>query len=191
MLAPGKPRIALGFHWFGRIREGEKHNIKSLQYPSQMPVNAAAAVEWRKLVNVFDTTEKTFCPELPGPVSTLDDTPQDHYVAWLERADTTVRLTDPTDPAKNYLFPLPCPDRDHVMLPLSASKDELLAKMDKLKPWDQGTRIDQGLLWGWYNLSPKWRNRFNYRGVSGPERCWAGRIAQQTTQKIHRDVHRR
>jgi hypothetical protein len=160
------PKIARDYNWYGQVRAGETQDIKSLQWPIQsggIPWLAKSALEAALPgVKILDGSEDTFCPELPGPISGLDDTPPGSFVAWMQRYDTDLApwVTPRTG---GYRAPLPCPDRRFVMQPLTDSAADLQAKIDMLVPWDLGTRIDHGLLWGWYNLSPKWRGRFDAR----------------------------
>ena len=160
------PRIDPGYNWYGQVRNGEKQDIKSLQWPIQGgSINwvAKSALEAALPgIKVLDGNEDTFCPELPGAITTLDDTPPASFVAWLSRYDTQ-SAPWVSQRTGGYRVPLPCPDRRFVMQPLTDSEADLQAKIDMLVPWDQGTRIDHGLLWGWYNLSPKWRGRFTAR----------------------------
>jgi len=158
------PKIDRSYNWYGLVRNGEKQNIKSLQWPIQsgsanwMAKNALEAA--LPGIKVLSGLEDTFCPELPGAISTLDDTPPAFFVAWLGRYDTDL-ASWVVPRTGGYRAPLPCPDRRFVMQPLTDSEADLQDKIDMLVPWDLGTRIDHGLLWGWYNLSPKWRGRFN------------------------------
>jgi hypothetical protein len=158
------PKIDPGYNWYGQVRAGEKQDIKSLQWPIQSGSTnwlAKSALEAALPgIKVLDGNEDTFCPELPGAISTLDDTPPAFFVAWLGRYDTDL-ASWVVPRTGGYRAPLPCPDRRFVMQPLTDSEADLQAKIDMLVPWDLGTRIDHGLLWGWYNLSPKWRGRFN------------------------------
>ncbi|MFZ4531292.1 MAG: hypothetical protein ACOYOJ_05695 [Alsobacter sp.] len=158
------PKIGRSYNWYGLIRNGEKQDIKSLQWPIQ-----SGSANWMAKsaleaalpgIKVLSGLEDTFCPELPGAISTLDDTPPAFFVAWLGRYDTDL-ASWVVPRTGGYRAPLPCPDRRFVMQPLTDSEADLQAKIDMLVPWDLGTRIDHGLLWGWYNLSPKWRGRFN------------------------------
>ena len=158
------PKIARSYNWYGQVRAGEKQDIKSLQWPIQSgSANwmAKSALETALPgIKVLSGLEDTFCPELPDAISTLDDTPPAFFVAWLGRYDTDL-ASWVVPRTGGYRAPLPCPDRRFVMQPLTDSEADLQAKIDMLVPWDLGTRIDHGLLWGWYNLSPKWRGRFN------------------------------
>ena len=158
------PKVARSYNWYGQVRAGEKQDIKSLQWPIQ-----SGSANWMAKsaleaalpgIKVLGGNEDTFCPELPGAISTLDDTPPAFFVAWLGRYDTDL-ASWVVPRTGGYRAPLPCPDRRFVMQPLTDSEADLQAKIDMLVPWDLGTRIDHGLLWGWYNLSPKWRGRFD------------------------------
>jgi hypothetical protein len=168
------PKIDRSYNWYGQVRNGEKHDIKSLQWPIQ-----GGDVSWMAKsvlettfpgIKILDGNEDTFCPELPGAIATLDDTPPASFVAWLQRYDTQSSWV--SSRTGGYRVPLPCPDRRFVMQPLTDSEADLQAKIDMLVPWDQGTRIDHGLLWGWYNLSPKWRGRFDAK--LHPQGWWPG-----------------
>jgi hypothetical protein len=153
-----------GYNKFGLTRDGEKQDINSVQWPIQgawaiLKAREDFAAKHPDLKNWPLMEELSFCPELPSSLMTIDDTPQSSYVAWLHRYDTVssgwaIALT-------GSRLQLPCPDRRAIMQPLTESADDLKAKMDMLVPWDGGTRIDHGLLWGWYNVSPKWQKRFD------------------------------
>jgi hypothetical protein len=168
------PKIDRSYNWYGQVRNGEKQDIKSLQWPIQggdVSWMAKSALETTfPGIKILDGNEDTFCPELPGAIATLDDTPPASFVAWLQRYDTQSSWV--SSRTGGYRVPLPCPDRRFVMQPLTDSEADLQAKIDMLVPWDQGTRIDHGLLWGWYNLSPKWRGRFDAK--LHPQGWWPG-----------------
>jgi len=168
------PKIDRSYNWYGQVRNGEKQDIKSLQWPIQ-----GGDVSWMAKsvleatfpgIKILNGNEDTFCPELPGAIATLDDTPPASFVAWLQRYDTQSSWV--SSRTGGYRVPLPCPDRRFVMQPLTDSEADLQAKLDMLVPWDHGTRIDHGLLWGWYNLSPKWRGRFDAK--LHPQGWWPG-----------------
>lgn len=93
-----------------------------------------------------------------------DDTPPNElpFTSYLYQADVDnvwVPIDDSNEAQNNGTGPnLGCGPE---ILPLTAEKSTVQARVDEMLPWHRGgTTGNLGLSWGWRTVSPKWRGRW-------------------------------
>lgn len=143
------------------------YNIKYRIFPA-MPeylIENASRVIAERIPGTWqwDYMESTLCPELPGSLKTIDDTPPEYFFHWYGKYDA---LSSPYwKRVYGIKKPLHCNHEPNMMISLNSDPNFIQTRIDGLQPYDQGTRIDHGLLWGWYNLSPKWKGKLRHSAL--------------------------
>jgi hypothetical protein len=159
----------------------EYFNYKTIEYSPSNSVyklkylTGPTGPEWQYQENYKDVNsiypvytpwyfmDKTFCPEAPGPFSTITDNPPDYFIHWFGKWDIMGPFIPLTGKFIKKVFP--CPPEENMMISLNWNSQVIQDRIQNLIPKDEGTRIDHGLLWGWYNLSPKWKGKLRHATI--------------------------